>query len=235
MLKTAEEKVVAIIVAAGKGKRMGKDLSKQYILLEDKPIIAHTLEKFERSKLVDKVILVVGEDEIEFVKENIINKYLFKKVTNVISGGRERQDSVYRGLLASGEDCGIVLVHDGVRPFIKEEIIEQSIEIAKRVGAVVVAVPVKDTIKRVNKNMQVLETLKREELWSIQTPQTFQYKLLKKAHESAKKLGNIVTDDGMMVELLGSHVEVLEGDYDNIKITTPEDLIMAQMILREEN
>lgn len=233
MLKTANKKVVAIIVAAGKGKRMGRDFNKQYIMLRNKPIIAHTLEKFQNSKWIDEIILVVGEDEIKFAKENIVDKYFFTKIKKIIAGGKERQDSVYNGLLAAGENCDIVLVHDGVRPFIEEEILKKSIEIARNMGAVVVAVPVKDTIKKVNKQMEVIDTLKREELWAIQTPQTFQYKLLKRAHELARSEGNVVTDDAMMVEGLGNVVQVLQGNYENIKITTPEDLIMAEIILKE--
>lgn len=228
-----EGKVVAIIVAAGRGKRMGMDFNKQFILLNNKPILAYTLEKFEKTKSIDEIVLVVGKDEIGFVKENIIDKYSIKKVSKIVAGGKERQDSVYNGLLAVKEHCSIILIHDGARPFIEEELIEKSIDMARKMGAVVVAVPVKDTIKRVDNDMKVIDTLKRDELWSIQTPQTFQYKLLKKAYDLNRENKDIVTDDAMMVERLGGTVNILKGSYKNIKITTPEDLIIAENILKE--
>ncbi|NLM03528.1 MAG: 2-C-methyl-D-erythritol 4-phosphate cytidylyltransferase [Clostridiales bacterium] len=228
-----EGKVVAIIVAAGRGKRMGMDFNKQFILLNNKPILAYTLEKFEKTESIDEIVLVVGKDEIGFVKENIIDKYSIKKVSKIVAGGKERQDSVYNGLLAVKEHCSIILIHDGARPFIEEELIEKSIDMARKMGAVVVAVPVKDTIKRVDNDMKVIDTLKRDELWSIQTPQTFQYKLLKKAYDLNRENKDIVTDDAMMVERLGGTVNILKGSYKNIKITTPEDLIIAENILKE--
>lgn len=228
-----EGKVVAIIVAAGRGKRMGMDFNKQFILLNNKPILAYTLEKFEKTESIDEIVLVVGKDEIGFVKENIIDKYSIKKVSKIVAGGKERQDSVYNGLLAVKEHCSIILIHDGARPFIEEELIEKSIDMAIKMGAVVVAVPVKDTIKRVDNDMKVIDTLKRDELWSIQTPQTFQYKLLKKAYDLNRENKDIVTDDAMMVERLGGTVNILKGSYKNIKITTPEDLIIAENILKE--
>lgn len=229
-----KEPVVAIVVAAGKGKRMGRKYNKQYILLHEKPIIVHTLEVFEKSQYVDDIVLVVGQDEIGFVKEEVIKKYALRKVSKVVSGGKERQDSVYQGILAIKENCGIVLIHDGARPFVQERMIEETITIAKKQGAAIVAVPVKDTIKKVNIQGEVIETLDRKELWQVQTPQTFQYHLIKKAYENLQRKDMLVTDDGMAVEVLGHPVKIVEGSYDNIKITTPEDLMIAERILDKE-
>ncbi|MCC5910785.1 MAG: 2-C-methyl-D-erythritol 4-phosphate cytidylyltransferase [Clostridiaceae bacterium] len=226
-----QDKVSAIIVAAGKGKRMGKGFNKQYILLKDKPILAYTINVFERSKYVDEIILVVGIDEIDYVEKEIIKKYDFQKEIKIVAGGKERQDSVYEGLKVVRDDCSMVLIHDGARPFLKEEIICRSIEGVKETGAVIVAVQVKDTIKVVNHQGEVVNTPERNGLWAVQTPQTFNCSLLKNAHEAVRKKGMVVTDDAMMVEALGHKVKVVEGSYDNIKITTPEDLIIGEIIL----
>lgn len=226
--------VTAIVVAAGKGKRMGKGFNKQYIQLQGKPIVAHTLEVFEKSQYIDDIILVVGQEEIDFAQEEIIKKHDLRKVSKVIGGGKERQDSVYEGLLAAKDECEIVLIHDGARPFVQEYMIGKTIDTAKKMGAAIVAVPVKDTIKRVNTQLEVVDTPNRKELWGIQTPQTFQYSLLKRAYDAAREEKVIVTDDSMMVERLGHPVKIVEGSYENIKITTPEDIIIAEEILHKE-
>ena len=226
-------KTGAIIVAAGKGKRMGKSYNKQYILLADKPIVAHTIEVFENVDLIDEIVLVVGKGETDLAKKDIIHKYNFKKVVKIVEGGTERQDSVYNGLKAIDENCNIVLIHDGARPFITDSIIEKSINTAKDVGACVVAVRVKDTIKVVNKNMEVDYTPDRSILWAVQTPQTFEYKLLLEAYKKLQ-IDNIkATDDAMLIEKLGHTVRIIEGSYENIKITTPEDLILGEGILKK--
>ncbi len=226
-------KTIAIIVAAGKGKRMGKGYNKQYIFLADKPIVAHTIEVFENMDLIDEIILVVGKGEIDLAKKDIIHKYNFKKVVKIVEGGTERQDSVYNGLKAIDGNCDIVLIHDGARPFVTDNIIEKSIKAAKDAGACVVAVRVKDTIKVVNKNMEVDYTPDRDILWAVQTPQTFRYKLLSEAY-GRLQTGNIkVTDDAMLIEKLGHTVRIVEGSYENIKITTPEDLILGEGILKK--
>lgn len=226
-------KTSVIIVAAGKGRRMKRDYNKQYILLVDKPIIAHTIEVFENMILIDEIILVVGKSEIDLVKENIIYKYNFKKVVKVVEGGEERQDSVYNGLKVVNKDCNIVLIHDGARPFVTSSIIEESINIVKDVGACVVAVRVKDTIKVVDKNMEVDYTPNRDTLWAVQTPQTFKYKLILEAYEKLQANNIKVTDDAMLIEKLGRTVKIIEGSYENIKITTPGDLILGEGILRK--
>ncbi len=226
-------KTSVIIAAAGRGKRMGRDYNKQYIFLKDKPIVAHTIKIFENINLIDEIILVVGKGEIDLVRKDIIYKYNFKKVASIVEGGAERQDSVYNGLRAVNTDCSIVLIHDGARPFVTGNIIEKGIGIAKDVGACVVAVRVKDTIKIVNKNMEVDYTPNRDTLWAVQTPQIFRYQLLLKAYEKLQ-IDNIkVTDDSMLVEKSGHIVKIIEGSYENIKITTPEDLILGEGILRK--
>jgi len=227
-------KTSAIIVAAGKGRRMGKDYNKQYIILGDKPIVAHTLEVFEQNSLIDEIILVVGKDEIALVKQDVIEKYNFKKVVSIIEGGDQRQDSVYNGLRAVNNECDIVLVHDGARPFVTDNIIEEGINVVNEAGACIAAVPVKDTIKVVNANMDVVNTPARETLWAIQTPQVFKYKLIMNAYEKLQNSDIKVTDDAMLIEALGHTVKIINGSYENIKITTPEDLIVGEGILKEK-
>ena len=227
------DKVTAIIVAGGSGKRMGMAIKKQYILLNKKEVLAHTLEVFNKSTLIDAIILVVSKEEIEKVKIEIVEKYALHKVKKIVAGGAERQDSVYNGLMATSEDTKYVMIHDGARPFIKEAVLKKALEVTLEKEATVVAVPVKDTIKIVdNKENKVIDTPDRSTLWSIQTPQTFTKELLLKAYEYAKTEGLVVTDDSMLVEAYGKSVYIVEGDYTNIKITTPEDLIIGEALLK---
>lgn len=225
------DKVCAIIVAAGQGKRMNKGYNKQYILLEEKPILVHTLETISGNNNIDYIILVVPKDEIDYCKKEIIEKYNIQKVLLVVAGGEERQNSVYAGIKNIDPNTGIVLIHDGARPFISNEIINKSIREAINQGAVVVAVPVKDTIKVVNEELEVIDTPNRETLWSIQTPQVFSSKIIKKAYEEGIAQNFRATDDAMMVEAIGHKVKIVLGSYENIKITTPEDIILAEQIL----
>lgn len=226
------EKVAVVIVAGGSGKRMGMTIKKQYILLDNKEIIAHTIEPFEKCKVIDEIILVVAEAEIQKVRQEIVEKYGFKKVKQIVTGGAERQDSVYNGLLATSNDVKYVMIHDGARPFIKEKIIIKALELTKEKEATVVAVPVKDTIKIVDKKKGIIiETPNRSNLWSIQTPQSFSKELLLNAYEYAKGNNLMVTDDSMLVEAYGKPVFIVEGDYMNIKITTQEDLVIGEAML----
>nr|WP_212382129.1 2-C-methyl-D-erythritol 4-phosphate cytidylyltransferase [Alkaliphilus sp. B6464] len=227
MLKTS-----AIIVAAGKGRRMGREYNKQYILLGNKPIVAHTIEVFEDSSLIDEIILVVGKGEVDLIKQIIIDKYNFKKVISIVEGGDRRQDSVYNGLRAIGNNCNIVLIHDGARPFITDSIIEEGIDVANKTGACIAAVPVKDTIKVSNESMDVVNTPNRETLWAVQTPQVFKYQLVMDAYEKLQNSNIEATDDAMIIERLGYTVKIIKGSYENIKITTPEDLILGEGILK---
>ncbi|MDR5659916.1 2-C-methyl-D-erythritol 4-phosphate cytidylyltransferase [Serpentinicella sp. ANB-PHB4] len=220
-----------VVVAGGKGSRMGEGYNKQYISLNGKPLVAHTLEVFEKNININEIILVVPESEIMYCKENIIQKYNINKVSSIVSGGKERQDSVYQGLLAVNKECQVVLIHDGARPFVTDRIIDESIKKTQQADAVIVGVPVKDTVKLVDVNMRVTDTPDRKRLWSVQTPQTFKYEVIIQAYEKGRTLGIEVTDDAMMVEKNDGIVNVVQGDYDNIKITTPEDLTVAENIL----
>ncbi len=221
-----------VIVSAGKGSRMKSDLNKQFLKIGNKEVIAHTIDKFYNNKNIDEIIIVIREDEKEFFQENIINKYGYKNI-KIAFGGQERQDSVYNGLKEVDEKSKIVLIHDGARPFVTNEIIKKSIECAKEYNCAIVGVPVKDTIKIVNEKNDVCDTPNRSTLWSIQTPQVFNYSLIMKAHKKAKDDEYYGTDDSMLMEYLGYDVKVVEGSYNNIKITTPEDLKIAEEILRE--
>lgn len=232
------KKVVTILLAGGKGKRMNSDTQKQYMLLDEKPILYYPLKTLEES-FVSEIILVVGSGEIEFCKEQIVDKYGFQKVTTIVEGGAERYHSVYQGLCAvSGAD--FVFVHDGARPFINEEILERCLSCVSEFGACIVGMPVKDTIKIADEQGFVNATPKRSLLWMVQTPQCFSYAVIKKAYQDLMNLDEIkrmelqVTDDAMVVELFGeSSIKFLEGSYENIKITTPEDLILASQILKK--
>lgn len=223
--------VSAVIVAGGKGKRMGQGISKQYIKLEDKEVLAIAIEAFNKAQIIDEIVVVVGENEIDYCNENIIKKYKFEKVKKIIGGGIERQDSVYNGLINCNENTEIVLIHDGARPFVTEKMIVNSVNCARSYGACTIAVPVKDTIKTASVEGVIINTLKREELYAIQTPQTFKLNLILEGHREAKKNKLYVTDDTMLIEAMGKIVRIVQGSYFNIKLTTPEDLIFARAIL----
>ena len=219
-----------VIVSAGRGSRMKADINKQFLKLKGKEVIAHTIDKFYNNKNIDEIVVVVKEDEADFFRRNIIDKYGYKNI-KIAFGGKERQDSVFNGLKAVNERCDIVLIHDGARPFVTDEIIKNSIECAKKNKCVIVGVPVKDTIKIINKDNEVCDTPNRSTLWSIQTPQVFEYLSIIKAHKIAKEKSYYGTDDSMLMEYLGYNVKVIEGSYNNIKITTPEDLKIGEEIL----
>lgn len=221
--------VSAIILAGGKGKRMGKDISKQFILVKDKPIIYYTIKKFIECKLIDEIILVLPKDEIEYCKKEVLEKYSLK-IDKIVEGGKERQDSVYNGL-KSVENSDIVLIHDGARPFVSERIISEGIKNAIKYGAAAPGVTPKDTIKVKDEKSFSKETPKRETLVAIQTPQVFKKDIIIKCHERIKKDNITVTDDTMVVEKCGYKVYLYEGDYTNIKITTPEDLILCEYLV----
>ena len=221
-----------VIVAAGSGSRMNMGINKQFIKLKDKEIIAYTIEKFYKHKNIDEVVVVIKEEEFEFFKSEIIDKYNFKNI-KIAFGGKERQDSVYNGLKKLDKNCDIVLVHDGARPFISEKLIDNCIKEAKNNNAVVVGVPVKDTIKVINEEYDIVGTPDRSKLWAVQTPQTFNYDILLKSYEDAFKNDFYGTDDAMLVERIGYKVKMIEGSYNNIKITTQEDLNIGTQILKE--
>ncbi|KYH28789.1 MULTISPECIES: 2-C-methyl-D-erythritol 4-phosphate cytidylyltransferase [Clostridium] len=220
----------AIIVAAGKGTRMKAKINKQFIKLKGKPILYYTLKAFEDNDLIDEIVLVLAKNEIEYCKDNILNKYKMNKIKKIVEGGSTRQDSVIRGLLAAkGND--VVLIHDGARPFVDNRIIEDGIKYANIYDACACGVEPKDTIKIKTEDGFSLNTPKRETLFSVQTPQCFKYDLILDAHKKALKEKIEATDDTMIVENYNHKVYLYEGSYNNIKITTPEDLIIGERIL----
>ncbi len=211
---------------------MGGELPKQFIQVKKKPILAYTLDKFEKCDLIDEILLVVPEEYVGLASYQIVDVFNFRKIRKIISGGEERQNSVYKALLSLPGNTDIVMIHDGVRPFVSPEKIVKSIQMCQKDKAVILALPINETVKRVE-NEFVITTLDREKLWVAQTPQTFEYKLILEAYKKAQQDGFTGTDDSSLVERLGFKVKVLEGDYENIKITTPEDLILAERILEK--
>ncbi len=228
--KVPPQKTVAIIPAGGAGRRMGTGQAKQYLRLNGRPILAHTLQVFQESGFIDEIILVVPEMDVSRVRREIVNANDFSKISMVLPGGRERQDSVRNGLDAVGEDCRVVVVHDGVRPFPPAALIRRVVAEAGRGRAAIAGVPAKDTVKRADPEGLVLDTLDRRELWLIQTPQAFPAAMLKEAYRKACAENHYGTDDASLVERAGYPVVIIPGDYRNIKITTREDLVVAEHI-----
>lgn len=220
-----------IIPAAGQGKRMKASKNKLWIELKNSPIIAHTLSVFGTDKHCKQIILPINPAEKEEFNRLIKTLSLPTPIV-LINGGSERQYSVSNGLKALSDEAEIVLVHDGARPFINHSMLRNLIADAKEFGASVLAIPVKDTIKQVRDTM-VEKTIDRSSLWAIQTPQAFRVSLLKEAHEAAVITNYLGTDDASLVEQIGKRVAITEGNYDNIKITTPEDLYFAEAILEK--
>ena len=223
----------AVIVAAGKGKRMGTEISKQFLPLCGKEILAHSVEKFEKAEKIRDIILVTGEDSLQDVQD-MTQEYGWEKIRSIVAGGKERQDSVWNGLQEVSADAEIVLIHDGVRPFVTEDILNLSMETAMEMGGCVAGVPAKDTIKVCNSENIAVDTPDRSTLWQIQTPQTFRRELIMKAYEQAKEDGFVGTDDASLAEYSGYPVKVIMGSYRNIKITTKEDLLIGEAFLKEE-
>lgn len=226
--------VTAMIVAAGQGKRMGTETAKQFLQLKGKEILAHTVACFEASSAIDEIILVVGKDTMEDVQK-LQRKYDWKKIVALIQGGAERGDSVVAGLGAVSAETEILLIHDGVRPFVNDRMISDCIQTARTMGACAVGVLAKDTIKVCNEQGFVLDTPKRSSLWQVQTPQAFSFSLIKQAYAKAQGDGFSATDDTAVVEHFGQKVKMIQGDYKNIKITTQEDLLIANCFLEEGN
>ena len=220
-------KVSAIVLAAGKGSRMGGKVKKQFLDLNSKPILYYALKAFSDNDNIDEIIIVTSEEEIDYCRKDIVEKYEFNKVSCITSGGRERQQSVLNGL-KSIKDCEVVLIHDGARPFVTTEIIDKGIEFAELYGAAAPGVTPKDTIKVKDKDNFSISTPERSSLVAIQTPQCFRYDIIKKCHDNIKENQIQVTDDTMVVERYAHKVYLYEGEYTNIKVTTPEDLIIAE-------
>lgn len=225
-------KVTAIVLAAGKGSRMNSDIPKQYLTLLGKPVLFYSLQAFEESN-VDEIILVTGSNEQEYCKKEIIEKFHLKKVTHIVEGGQERYHSVYCGLLAAKE-AEYVLIHDGARPLVSPTIINKAIRKVEETGACVVGMPVKDTIQLINNNGEITSTPDRRYTWLAQTPQCFRYELALSSYDKAiANSDNSITDDAMVVRRYGNAtVFMLEGSYENMKVTTPEDIAIAEKLLK---
>lgn len=223
-------KAAAIIAAAGWGKRFG-NCKKQFQPLGGKPVIVHSIERFEESPSVGEVVLVVSEDSIRYCHEEIVKKFQFKKITKIVSGGEERQRSVRRGFSSISNETDIVIVHDGVRPFVTVDLIEEAVKEALKSGGAVVAIPVKDTVKESFEGY-IQRTLPRESLWLAQTPQAFRYDVLKRAYKMSDENGFLGTDESSLVERLGIRVKLIRGSQMNVKITTEEDLLLAELALK---
>ena len=234
-----EKKVAAVCLAAGQGKRMESKVQKQYLLIQDKPVLYYSLKAFQDSS-VEEVVLVVGAGEEEYCQKEIVEKYEFTKVKAIVAGGKERYHSVFHGLQAVRE-ADYVLIHDGARPFLTQEIIERCVEGAKEYRACVAGMPVKDTIKLADSEGNIESTPERSRVWMIQTPQSFEYSLIKDAYTTLIEQENKgiktsipVTDDAMVVEyFLNQKVHLVYGSYENIKITTPEDMRIAEAFLKK--
>lgn len=232
-------KTTAIVLAGGSGKRMNSTVKKQFLMLKDKPLLYYSLKAFEDS-FIDSVILVASGEDMEYCRKEIVQKYHFNKVKKIVEGGKERYHSVINGVMAAPV-CDYIFIHDGARPFITGSILERLFEEVKISKACVAGMPVKDTIKIADSQGYIETTPKRDLVWMIQTPQVFSYELIYRAYDILQKEesrllneGISITDDAMVVEtLLGEKVKLVEGSYRNIKITTPEDLSVAEGFLQD--
>ncbi len=226
-------KISVIIAAAGKGSRMESSVRKPYLLLGNKPILSHTIDRFEQNSVIDEIIVIVDTNDFEICKKNVFTPYRYKKVCELVSGGKTRQESVFNGIRSLSDDVDFVIIHDGVRPFINDDIIFGCLKAASKNGASVSAVPVKETIKIANADDFIDHTPVRDRLWRVQTPQVFRKSLLVDAHRMAIKDRICATDDAALVEILGMPVKLVMGSYKNIKITTTEDLQIAETLLND--
>lgn len=221
--------VSAVILAAGMSHRMGSKINKQFILIGGKPILAHTIEKFEDSSLISEIVVVGRRNELEFIRKEIVKKYGFKKVSSVVPGGNERHNSAFNGFLSVSERCEIILSHDGARPFVSGEIIDRVVKKTELCGAAVAGVKAKDTVKFV-KDGVVMKTPDRSLIWNTQTPQGFEKNLLLRAYHNALSREITETDDASIVENYGHSVVMVMGAYENIKITTPDDVLLGEAL-----
>lgn len=237
MEDNGKSRTAAVVLAAGSGRRMESSIKKQYMLIKDKPVLYYSLKAFQES-FIDEIILVVSAGDIPYCQKEIVERYGFSKVKGVVEGGKERYHSVALGLQCL-KNCDYVYIHDGARPMLTEEILLRLWQSVQKTGACVAGMPVKDTIKLVDENKMVLSTPERKRVWQVQTPQVFSYDLISEAYDrllaAEKELlqkGLMVTDDAMVVETLTEHpVKLVEGSYENIKITTPEDIPIAERFL----
>lgn len=227
-----KQKYTAIVLAAGSGKRMNSKVHKQYLIIQDRPVLYYSLKAFEDSA-VDEIVLVVGKGEEKFCRKEIVDKYGISKVKAIVEGGKERYHSVFEGLKQTS-DADYVLIHDGARPFVNQDIIRRCMQEVQKYQACVVGMPVKDTIKIADEEGYAKQTPDRKNVWMIQTPQTFSYALIYEVYEEMLKIEDTaITDDAMVLERIkGKKSKLIEGSYRNIKITTPEDLLIANVYLQ---
>ena len=234
-------KYTAIVLAAGSGSRMHSEVKKQYMELCGKPVVVHSLERFEQSEWIDSVILVVGHEDLQYAL-NLSLQYGLRKVKNIVEGGAQRYQSVYNGVKVADPDTDYLLIHDGARPLVSEDLIARCCSEVAEYKACVAAVPVKDTIKTSDTDGYAVQTPDRSRLWAVQTPQAFSYPLFVEAYRKLFETirayqsdASKITDDAMIVEgMADRRVKLIEGDYRNLKITTPEDMAIAEALLREE-
>ena len=224
--------VNVVIVAAGKGTRLQSELPKPFLSVAGRPILVHTLRRFEPIEVVRRIVVVVAAEREALCRELLHTHGPWPQPIAVVHGGAERQDSVQKGLAALETQCEIVVIHDAARPFISVEAIQRSIDAAAETGSAVVATPVRDTIKRADAQHTIRETVSRHDLWLAQTPQTFQVGVIREAHQWAQQRGIVGTDDATLVEQMGRPVRIVPGDALNFKITTPDDLALAQAVLQ---
>jgi len=222
--------ISAVIVAGGKGERMQSSIRKQYLVLGKLPVLSHTIAAFDSSPLIQAIFLVVPETDLDFCVSEVLAPINPRKRVCLVPGGKHRQASVYNGLCAINDTDGIVVIHDGVRPFISGRQIEAVVHCTEKDGACIIGIPAADTLKKIDEDGCIAHTVARQSIWLAQTPQAFQYHLIKKAHDLALSEGVIGTDDASLLERLGIRVRMIPGSPNNIKITTPEDLLMAQAI-----
>ena len=227
-----KQKYAAIVLAAGSGKRMNSKVHKQYLIIQDRPVLYYSLKAFEDSAVYE-IVLVVGKGEEKFCRKEIVDKYGISKVKAIVEGGKERYHSVFEGLKQTS-DADYVLIHDGARPFVNQDIIRRCMQEVQKYQSCVVGMPVKDTIKIADEEGYAKQTPDRKNVWMIQTPQTFSYALIYEAYEEMLKTEDTaITDDAMVLERIkGKKSKLIEGSYRNIKITTPEDLLIANVYLQ---
>jgi len=234
--KLEMNQLIAIIPAAGIGARMGSNKAKQFIDLCGKPVLAVTLSHFQECKLVDKIVVVVSKDDVEYCKREIVERYKQKKVFKIVAGGKRRQDSVRKALEAVGDLCRWVLIHDGVRPLVTTELIEKVIKAKEKFRAVITGLPVKETVKELDAQGMVLRSIYRSQLSLIQTPQIFQFEDLNLAHQKAiRERWEEATDDAFLIEKMGIPIKIIKGEENNIKVTTPRDLDIARFFLSKKS
>ena len=228
-------KTVAIIPAAGSGVRMGTPQAKQFLDLCGKPLLAVTLERFQVCSSIDGVILVVPSGDMDYCQKEIVDRYDLEKVRKVVAGGERRQDSVRLGLEATEGQYEWVLIHDGVRPFIDSSLIEVVVKAVQQEGAVITALPAKETVKQVDDNGLIIKTYNRKQVYLVQTPQAFRYDDIMAAHQKALlENWDEMTDDALLVEKMGIPVKVIPGSENNIKVTTPHDLEYVKFLMSQE-